>query len=155
MRSNHHIKVHSFFSRFCRPPVLRFAVVTLVALLALAWGSPAFCGEIHDAAEQGDVRKVEALLKGNPDLVLSKDDSGDTPLHWAALNGHKEVAELLLARKADVDAKNNDGNTPLQWAAQGGHKDVAELLLAHKAQVDAADISGVTPLHEAAFNGHR
>ena len=119
MRSNHHITVHSFFSRFCRPSVLRFAVVTLVALLALAWGSPAFCGEIHDAAEQGDVGKVEALLKGNPDLVLSKDDSGDTPLHWAALNGHKEVAELLLARKADVDAKNSNGRYSLAVGSTG------------------------------------
>ena len=43
-----------FFSRFCHVPILRRAAVTLVAL---AWSSLAFCGEIHDAAKSGDLEK--------------------------------------------------------------------------------------------------
>ena len=46
-------------------------------------------------------------------MVFSKDNKGKTPLHWAALSGHKDVVELLLASKAEVNAKNNDGQTPL------------------------------------------
>ena len=65
-----------------------------------------------------------------------------TPLHWRRLNGHKDVAELLLANKADVNAKDNDGETPLHMAAFKGHKDVAELLLANKADVNAKDNDG-------------
>ena len=44
---------------------------------------------IHDAAEAGDLATVKALLKDNPDLVFSKDDSnsGGTPLHIAAFQG--------------------------------------------------------------------
>ncbi|MGH9605022.1 MAG: ankyrin repeat domain-containing protein [Terracidiphilus sp.] len=37
---------------------------------------------------------------------------GNTPLH-AALMGHMDVAELLLANRADVNAKNNYGQTHL------------------------------------------
>src|ERR1035438_7582111 len=104
---------------------------------------------IHDAAANGDLGTVKALLKGNPGLV---DKSGMTPLHWAAARGHKDVAELLLANGADVNAKNtgttglNTGLTPLHYAAGSGHKDVAELLLANKADVNAKS-DRVTPLH--------
>ena len=49
-------------------------------------------------------------------------DSGDgfiipyyerTPLHEAAMEGHREIVELLIAAGADVNAKNNWGWTPL------------------------------------------
>jgi ankyrin repeat protein len=61
--------------------------------------------------------------------------------------GHKDVVELLLANKADVNAKSNGGWTPLHEAAMSGHKEVAGLLLANKAEVNAKDNKGETPLH--------
>jgi len=61
--------------RLCSSPIRRRAAVLLVAL---AWSSLAFCGEIHQAARIGDLAKVEALLKDNPDLVFAKDKGGDT-----------------------------------------------------------------------------
>ena len=126
------MNTRSFFSRNCHFPILRRATVTLVAL---AWSSLAFCGEIQDAAKRGDLEKVKALLKDNPNLVTNKDDNldmnGRMPLYWAATFGHKDVAELLLANKADVNAKDNIGDTPLHASAFNGHKDVAELLRQH------------------------
>ena len=80
-----------------------------VMLVMLAWSSLAFCGEIHVAAQKGKLGKVKALLTGNPDLISSKDRDGMTPLHWAAQEGHKDVAKLLLANGADVNAKDNNG----------------------------------------------
>ena len=122
-----------------------------VMLLALAWSSLGLCGEIHDAAKCGDLGKVQTLLKENHDLVFSKDNDGATPLHLAALLGHKDVAALLLANKAEANAKDNRGWTPLHWAAAQGHKGVAELLLDSKAEVNAKDNVGRTPLHMAAY----
>ena len=147
-------RTDSFFSRLRLSPIPRRAVVLLIALLALAWASVAFCGEIHDAAGSGDLAKVKTLLKGKPDLVSSRNDSGQTPLHYAA-HGHKDVAELLLVDKAEVDARDKAGYTPLYVAAQEGHKDVAELLLAYKADVNARANDGDTPLHMAVYKGHR
>jgi ankyrin repeat protein len=75
--------------------------------------------------------KVKALLKDNPNLSFSKNTNGLTALHWGALRGHKDVVELLLANKADVNAKDAHGKTPLFFAAIHDHVDVAELLRQH------------------------
>jgi ankyrin repeat protein len=48
-------------------------------------------------------------------------------LHRAARDGLKEIAELLIANGADVNAKNNGGRTPLD----GAYGETAELLRKH------------------------
>jgi len=47
-------------------------------------------------------------------------------LHSAAFDGHKEVAELLIAAGTDVNAKNNNGETPLDWAENVDEDDSPE-----------------------------
>ncbi len=49
-----------------------------------------------------------------------------TPLHYAALNGHTEVAKVLLAAGASVNATDEWNRTPLHWAGYNGHVDVAQ-----------------------------
>ncbi|NDQ56143.1 MAG: hypothetical protein GZ088_03595 [Acidipila sp.] len=162
------MNMRSFFSRLLQPPIPSrtrvVALVALVLLLALVWSSPASHKrlddaaanvEIHDAARQGDLEKIQSLLKTNPDLVFSEDDQGSSPLHMAAWRGQKDVAELLLASGADVNAKDNFNITPLQTAAMFDHKDVAQLLLAHKADVNAKNNKGTTSLHYAAISGYK
>jgi TonB family protein len=108
--------------------------------------------QIHDAANAGDLKRVKVLLQDNPKLVFSRDYiHGFTPLHWA----NKEVAELLLANGAQVNARSSIGYTPLHWAAEKDHKDVVELLLAHDAVIDAKNNEGKTPLHLAVTNSHK
>jgi ankyrin repeat protein len=123
-----------------------FAACLIIALLC---SIPACCGEIHEAAEKGNLQKVEAPLKDYPDLVFSRDNRGETRLHRAAAFGKKAVAELLLANKADIHAKDGTGMTPLHYAIECVNKDVAELLLANKADINASDNGGNTPLHRA------
>ncbi len=147
-------KMHSFLNRLCHSQILHRTFVT-VALVALTWSGLAFGGEIHDASRDGDLEKVKALLKSNPNLVISKDNYGQTPLHYAVQYGQKTVAELLLANKADVNAKASKGVTPLHLAAQQGNKEFVELLLANKADINAKTIIGWTPLYLAAQNGHK
>ena len=49
----------------------------------------------------------------------------------AALFGHKEIAELLIAKGANVNAKNNIGKTPLDWAINFKRTEIADLLRKH------------------------
>jgi len=109
---------------------------------------------IHDAARDGDLAQVRALLKHNPDLVSTRDSTGRTPLHFAAYEGHEDVVELLLAHGADVNAKADNGETPLHFAARKGYTNVVKLLWLHGADVDAKDNHGDTPLDLAAVYGN-
>ena len=57
------------------------------------------------------------------------DESNNTPLYIAVGQGHKDVAELLILKGADVNVVCWRGYTPLHWAAAalGGEKELAEL----------------------------
>ena len=39
--------------------------------------------------------------------------------------------ELLISKKADINARDNKGKTPLDWAATWGLKEIADLLRKH------------------------
>ena len=111
----------------------------LVLAMALAAASCATtsAGEIVDAVQVGDVAKVKQLLAAKPELVNERGGSLETtPLHRAAVLGNKEIAAMLLALKADVNALDRCHLTPLHKAAYAGKKEIAELLLANGADVD-------------------
>ena len=61
--------------------------------------------------------------------VNEKDENGGTPLQVATYEGHKEIAELLIANGADVNAKYLDGDTPLDVAER--YPEIADLLRKH------------------------
>src|SRR5476649_1056600 len=92
---------------------------------------------IFEACAAGEIERVERLLAesasgamGAPEINGYSAD-GWTPLHLAAFFGHAKVAELLIARRADVNARsrNANGNTPLHAALAGNHKFVAAVLI--------------------------
>ncbi len=47
--------------------------------------------------------------KSAPELVNHKNVSGNTPLHWAAMNGHLEIVKVLVGARADVGVRNEAG----------------------------------------------
>lgn len=59
------------------------------------------------------------------------DDCGLTPLHYAAMGGHKETVAALIKACADLNATDGAGCTPLHYAAAHGHtKSIAALIKA-------------------------
>ena len=100
--------------------------------------------------------EVVRLLIAHKAAVNAKAKDDMTPLHLAAKNGHKDIAELLLAAKAEVDPRATlYQETPLHMAVVYDHQDVVELLLANKADINAKDKHDRTPLARARHMRHR
>jgi ankyrin repeat protein len=132
---------------------------TQISLLAVLLGVTVACepvkrADLHEAVRAGDAAKTRQLLAETPALVDERDTLGDTPLHLAAQTGNLELAELLLAAKADVNANAKAGWTALHWAAHGNNLPMAGLLLRHHASVNARNSIGHTPLHLAAWRNN-
>jgi len=128
---------------------LRLATIFAVSLL-LAAATPPLESPVADAAEQNDAEAVRSLLHEGADANAAQSD-GLTALHWAALNGNRQIAELLLYAGANVKPLTRVGGyTPLHLAAQSGHADVVRVLLDAGADPGALTGTGVTALHFAA-----
>ena len=109
---------------------------------------------VADAAMQGDIAAVRALLSGGADVNAAQGD-GMTALHWAAERGSPELAEMLLYAGAAVEPVTRIGGyTPLHIAARTGSEAIARMLLvAGSDATAAAPGTGTTPLHLAATAG--
>jgi ankyrin repeat protein len=109
---------------------------------------------VHYAAAAGCAEVVRLLLHKRAILAAVANVLGMTPLYIAAEAGHLEVAQVLLAAGAYVDAQTRLRRTPLYAAAAAGHYGVVQLLLGARASIDAAVTQGSNPLYAAAAAGH-
>jgi len=133
---------------------MKSTLVSIVAAVVLVGcGGPSV--DIWTAAAQGNIESVKRHLGTGVD-VNAKNKAGMTPLHYASMMGHKEVARLLITNGADVKAKSqfqNFGETPLHHAASGGHGEIVELLITKGADLNAiiqsGSFKGMTPLDRA------
>jgi len=112
------------------------------------WMKDAMLRAAYEGKEQG----VKTLLElGTPSSVV--DGLGQTPLHWAARQGHNVVAKVLVKAKANIEARNQDQITPLHLASQFNTGSIVTLLLSNKADPTSKTVDHSTPLHLAAEYG--
>ena len=75
--------------------------------------------ELIMAVKRGDVQQVKTILDLQEQLVHGKDGTGATALHYATMYGHRQVAELLIERGADINCMDGQyGATPAGWAIE-------------------------------------
>ena len=80
--------------------------------------------------------------------------SGWTPLIYAAYRGNLEISNMLLARGARVNATAANGYTALMMAAREGHENIAALLLKHGALRTTTNELGEDAMKWAMRNGN-
>ncbi|GBN40778.1 Ankyrin-1 [Araneus ventricosus] len=96
---------------------------------------------------------VEFLLSEGANPMLS-DDESSTSLHFAALCGDAEMAEILLSEKAHIRIESEVILSAAELAVRENHLDVIKLLLQMNViYVDARGKNGYTLLHTSAFYG--
>jgi len=87
---------------------------------------------------------VKLLIAGGAKVDVA-DTTEYQPLHFAAVNGRKDVAEFLIGNGAPVDAVDDEGWQPLHFAAWEDDRDMIKLLLGHGADPTALNDEGKTP----------
>ncbi|MBV9575813.1 MAG: ankyrin repeat domain-containing protein, partial [Gammaproteobacteria bacterium] len=119
------------------------------------------------AVEKGNKEIVDILLahKANVSIRLGyqtnyhyqyKVNTGDTPLHAAAILGHDAIAAALLDKGANINATSlSSSNTPLIYATKYGHTSTVELLIKNGAEIDKRSACGATPLLFAVENNNK
>lgn len=87
-------------------------------------------GRLFDAARNGDVETLAALLDKHPDKLRSREKPyGWTLLHAAAHHGRLPSVDLLLKLGLDVNTREHGDDTyAMHWAAAAGHLDVVRRL---------------------------
>ncbi|KAJ1986639.1 Glycerophosphocholine phosphodiesterase [Dimargaris cristalligena] len=111
------------------------------------------------AAKLGFTDIIKFLLErgANPNAA---DKDGETPIHYAAREGHAQVLRLLTQSSCpnnppalnEQDTQN--GWTPLCLAALEGHLECVRILLAAGADPNVLDTAGWNAHERAAFRGH-
>jgi len=101
---------------------------------------------LTEAATNGKLDAIMALLDNKADANFPA-ANGCTPLTCAALHDQAEAVELLVSRKADLQAVTPSlKSTALHEASRQGSMKAAKTLIELGALTSAKDSSGLTPL---------
>jgi TPR repeat protein len=80
--------------------------------------------DLYEAAKDGDLDTIQAILTTNAAVMNVQDADGKTPLFWAVMRGETDVAKYLLSKGADPFITNNNGVSSFQMAKALGNVDV-------------------------------
>ena len=115
--------------------------------------SPVSITPYHLGAAIGNLNACQIMFDyfGNPE-----NDWGDTPLHFAAYNGHMDICQFFMERIVDKNPKDRCGLTPLHAAARQGHLEICQLIMKNikKNPSDIKTIFGKSPLDFAKMGSY-
>lgn len=125
-------------------------LATILGLSLVLGAATPLESPVADAAQAGDVDQVRTLLQQGADVNAAQPD-GLTALHWASMNNHGEIVDVLLYAGATVKPLTRVGGyTPLHLAARAGHAEIVTKLIAAGANPNEWTATGVTAAHFAA-----
>jgi len=112
-------------------------ITTIAAVLLVGCGNSQADFALSQAVFKRDIAAAKQAIDDGAD-VDGKDRNRSTHLLLAASKGDKEIAELLIANGANVNAKNDFGKTPLDRAIiRIPHTEIVDLLRKHGGKTGA------------------
>lgn len=89
-----------------------------------------------------------------PLIVNLSNVMGNSPIHYAVMNGNFDMVAYLDLQGAKMDRGNNRLDTPLIIAVRNNHFKIVQWLVSIGARVNHRNIAGETPLSLALKNGN-
>jgi len=111
--------------------------------------------EIFNKVKNNDLEEVILLIEEDESLVNAKDETGNTPLHYAVMIESVIIMDFLLSKGADINAQNKQLNTPLYEAIQNRKEKISAILIEKGADIRKTNIHHQTPLHKAALTNQK
>ncbi|KFZ12569.1 hypothetical protein V501_04148 [Pseudogymnoascus sp. VKM F-4519 (FW-2642)] len=96
------------------------------------WTEMAYVGNTQmlcQAIVDGDIDYITSWCEQEGNDVNTRDYVGRAPLHLAVINGHADIAKVLIDNGAKIIARLLDGRCALHIAAQLGHADIIKILM--------------------------
>lgn len=109
---------------------------------------------IHEAAERGNLNRIQELLNHFPEMKDHTNEEGLTSLHLAAKFGRVEIVKWLAVNEVNLNKETPQGYSPIHLTAMNGHVNCLMVLHAMGAVITCRTLDKKTPLHLAAMNGH-
>ncbi|XP_050185886.1 ankyrin repeat domain-containing protein 55 isoform X3 [Myiozetetes cayanensis] len=104
---------------------------------------------IYQAAANGDVNTLTAVIREDPSILECCDREGCTPLMHAVSGRQVDTVKLLLKMGANINTQDAYGRTSLSLATYLGWLEGCVSLLRNGAKQNIPDKTGRLPLHAA------
>ncbi|KAJ8250745.1 hypothetical protein COCON_G00226670 [Conger conger] len=111
-------------------------------------------GDIFDTIQRGNIDQCADIIQLDRSTLKQKGWGGFTPLHYAAYQGNRGLAALLLSNGADTNTPCDAGQTPFHFACRNGNVSIMHQMLQHGADLQSVDQQGKTALHHAVTGGN-
>ena len=107
------------------------------------------------AAFKGSTEVVKRLFQAQDIQVDHTTCKQVTALAYATQQGHKDIVEFLLNKKADPNIADDEGVAPLHITCIHGYTDIARMLLNAEADLELKAGGIYTPYQIARWGGHQ
>ena len=125
---------------------MKHLLITTIAAVVLVGCGESIPISIYEAAQNGNIEVLKRHLVNGVN-VNEKGPFNASPLHIAVYNDHKEAAELLISKGADINSKGGgESYTPLMVAASNKRNDIAKMLISNGANINATAKDGTSAL---------
>lgn len=95
----------------------------------------------------------KAILKDHLNILkllikegINLEEEGYLALIYASKIGEKEVVELLIEKRLEINTRDSEGKTAMMYASESGNKEVVEVFLKKGVEVNLLDKQGKTAL---------